>query len=81
MVDADHIAYNEYSGLVGSPGAREVGLVHHLDGISTWGLGGAGLLILSPETQEVLLFKRSGKVHDPGYWGLRGVHEILSRMF
>lgn len=72
MADADYILYKEYSGLFSSPDAQEVGLVHHLDGTNTWGLGGAGLLILSPVNQEVLLFKRSGKVHDPSYWGITG---------
>ncbi|MBW6461832.1 MAG: NUDIX domain-containing protein [DPANN group archaeon] len=72
MADTDYILYEQYSRLFSSKDAREVGLVHHLDETNTWGLGGAGLLILSPEYQEVLLFKRSGLVHDSGYWGITG---------
>ncbi|MDO8656114.1 MAG: NUDIX domain-containing protein [Nanoarchaeota archaeon] len=38
----------------------------------TWGRGGAGILIVSPELDEFLLLKRSGHVLDPYMWGIPG---------
>ena len=72
MADADYILYKEYSGLFSSPDARDEGMMQDANKNKTWGSSGAGLLILSPEYQEVLLFKRSREVQEPFLWGITG---------
>ncbi|MBC7500453.1 MAG: NUDIX hydrolase [Herminiimonas sp.] len=37
-----------------------------------WGRAGAGLLILSPNRDQVALFMRSSEVDDAGLWGIPG---------
>ncbi len=62
------IPWNVYSNL----DHQSNGFDHGVTSQGTWGRGGAGLLIITPDAKEILLFKRSYSVMDPGLWGTTG---------
>lgn len=64
--DNPYIRWEEYS-QIESPEGRDIGMVG-----DKWGKGGAGLVIVSPQSNEILLLRRSKKVEEPYTWGIPG---------
>jgi hypothetical protein len=67
-MEKGYIPYEEYSRLDSHHGGFDLGITSS----GTWGRGAAGILIVSPDLDEVLLLKRSGYVLDPNMWGIAG---------
>lgn len=65
------IPFEVYSKLQQESDGEDIGFVDHGDS-KTWGKGGAGILIISPNMDEILLLKRSEAVQDPLLWGISG---------
>lgn len=62
------ISWNVFSNLH----HKSNGFDHGVTSQGTWGRGGAGILVITPDAKEILLFKRSYSVMDPGLWGTTG---------
>lgn len=67
-----YIPSKTYKKLAEVSHGTDAGAVFHDNNSKTWGKGAAGILVYCPETQEVLLLKRSPHVFDPNTWGIPG---------
>ena len=68
MTKHEYIPFNVYSELHHKSNGYDVGMTDS----GTWGRGAAGILIVSPDLDEILLLKRSCGVLDPNLWGIPG---------
>ncbi len=68
MAENEYIPFEVYSKLYHQSKGFDVGMTSS----GTWGRGGAGILVVSPDLKEILLLKRSFHVLNPGLWGIPG---------
>jgi 8-oxo-dGTP pyrophosphatase MutT (NUDIX family) len=65
---SEYIPFELYSRLHRESKGFDIGMTSS----GTWGRGASGILIISQESEEILLLKRSSHVLDPGVWGIPG---------
>ncbi len=66
----EYIPFEVYSGLHKMPSGFDTGIISSPRCLGQ--RGGAGILIFSPELNEILLLERSDEVLEPGRWGIPG---------
>jgi len=64
----EYILFEIYSQLQHQSNGFDAGITSS----GTWGRGAAGILVVSPDLDEILLLKRSPYVLDPNMWGIPG---------
>jgi 8-oxo-dGTP pyrophosphatase MutT (NUDIX family) len=68
----EYIPFEVYSNLHDQSNGFNIGFVPNGSAGRTWGRSAAGILVVSPDLQEILLLKRSPNVEDPYLWGIPG---------
>lgn len=71
-MEQEYIPFEAYSKLDLNGRGLDYGLVFDRSGGRTWGLEGAGMLIVSQDLKKILLLKRSEYVENPFFWGIPG---------
>ncbi len=69
--DPEYMLYETYSQIESEERGEDIGMVDHGEE-ETGGKAGAGLVIVTADLDEILLFKRSDIVSDPSVWGIPG---------
>jgi hypothetical protein len=71
MTDDKYFSKSEITDAIVSKynSSKDVG---HTHGGKCWGHGGAGLMLLSPNNEAIMLLYRSEHVMDPELWGIAG---------
>lgn len=71
-MEKEYIPFEVYSKLDLNTRGPDRGFVFNQFGRRTWGLDGAGMLVVSEDLKKILLLKRSEDVEDPFLWGIPG---------
>lgn len=71
-MENEYVLFEEYSKLKPESRSLDPRLVYNRFGERTWGIDGAGILIVSEDLKKILLLKRSEDVVDPFLWGISG---------